>query len=76
LRFAIGVIDVKTPFVESPETVAGRLIRAAEIIGPQNVLGGTDCGFETFAMVDNIPYKIGLLKLEALTRGAELVSDL
>jgi 5-methyltetrahydropteroyltriglutamate--homocysteine methyltransferase len=76
LKIAVGVIDVKTPIVESPQTVAGRLMRVAEIIGAHNVLGGTDCGFETFAMVDNIPYKIGLLKLEALARGAELVSDL
>jgi len=75
LKFAIGVIDVKTPIVESPETVAGRLIRVAGIIGAKNVIGGTDCGFETFANVDNIPYKIGLLKLEALVRGAKLVSD-
>jgi 5-methyltetrahydropteroyltriglutamate--homocysteine methyltransferase len=76
LKFAVGVIDVKTPIVESPETVAGRLIKIVEIIGPQNVIGGTDCGFETFASVSNVPYKIGLLKLEALVRGAELVSNI
>jgi 5-methyltetrahydropteroyltriglutamate--homocysteine methyltransferase len=76
LKFAIGVIDVKTPIVESPETVAGRLIRVAEIIGLKNVIGGTDCGFETFAAVGNVPYKIGLLKLEALAIGAKLASDI
>ncbi|HYB93238.1 MAG TPA: hypothetical protein VED00_03755 [archaeon] len=76
LRFAVGVIDVKTPFVESPETIAVRLTKVAEIIGAQNVLGGTDCGFETFAMFNNIPYKIGLLKLESLVLGAKLAGDI
>jgi 5-methyltetrahydropteroyltriglutamate--homocysteine methyltransferase len=74
LKFAIGVIDVKTPIVESPETVAGRLARVAEIIGVKNVIGGTDCGFETFAAVGNMPYKVGLLKLEALANGARLAA--
>ncbi|HUI85645.1 MAG TPA: hypothetical protein VLY21_00625 [Nitrososphaerales archaeon] len=72
LRFAIGVLDVKTPFVESPETVALRLERGAQIIGAENVLGGSDCGFETFANFGNVPYKVGLLKLESMARGADL----
>ena len=74
LRFAVGVLDVKTPFVESPETVALRLEKAAQILGPENVLGGTDCGFETFANFGNVPYRVAQLKLEALANGAELAS--
>lgn len=74
LKFAIGVLDVKTPFVETPETVAVRLEKVAQVLGPENVLGGTDCGFETFANFGNVPYGVGQLKLEALVSGAELAS--
>jgi 5-methyltetrahydropteroyltriglutamate--homocysteine methyltransferase len=76
LKLAAGVIDVKTPIVESPETVALRLSSFAEVIGSENVIGGTDCGFETFASVGNIPYAIGLLKLDALVKGARLINDM
>ncbi len=76
LKYAVGVIDVKTPFLETPETVAARLERFASIsgIGPERILGGTDCGFQTFANFHNVPYSIGLQKLEALAKGAELAS--
>jgi 5-methyltetrahydropteroyltriglutamate--homocysteine methyltransferase len=77
LKYAVGVIDVKTPFLETPETVAARLHSFASIdgIGPDRILGGTDCGFQTFANFHNVPYAIGLQKLEALARGAEFASS-
>lgn len=75
LSIAAGVIDVKSPFVESPETVAIKLKSLAEIedIGPEKVLGGTDCGFETFSWQDNITYPVAVKKLKSLADGAELV---
>lgn len=77
LKLAAGVIDVKTPIVETPETVALRLERVATIdkIDPNDVLGGTDCGFETFANFGNITHRAGLQKLEALANGAALASE-
>ncbi len=77
LKYAVGVIDVKTPFLETPETVAARLDSFASIdgIGPDRILGGTDCGFQTFANFHNVPYAIGLQKLEALAKGAEFASS-
>lgn len=77
LKYAVGVIDVKTPFVETPETVAVRLERVAGIeqIGPERVLGGTDCGFETFVNFDNVTYAVGKQKLESLAKGARLASE-
>jgi 5-methyltetrahydropteroyltriglutamate--homocysteine methyltransferase len=76
LELAAGVIDVKTPIVETKETVASRLERLAGIdkINPNNLLGGTDCGFETFANFGNVTRAVGLLKLEALANGAALAS--
>jgi 5-methyltetrahydropteroyltriglutamate--homocysteine methyltransferase len=78
MRFAIGAIDVKTPIVETPETVAGRLERYASIdaIGPERVLGSTDCGFGTFGGFDNTTMKVGVQKLENLVKGAELATKL
>ena len=77
LKLAAGVIDVKTPIVETKQTVAGRLQRLADIdkINPDDILGGTDCGFETFASFGNVPYIVGLQKLEALAEGAALASE-
>jgi len=77
LRLAAGVIDVKTPIVETRQTVAARLERLARIekINPNDILGGTDCGFETFANMGNVPYVVGLQKLEALAEGAALASQ-
>jgi 5-methyltetrahydropteroyltriglutamate--homocysteine methyltransferase len=77
LRLAAGVIDVKTPIVETKETVAARLERLASIdkINPNDILGGTDCGFETFANFDNVTYQVGLQKLQALADGVALANQ-
>jgi 5-methyltetrahydropteroyltriglutamate--homocysteine methyltransferase len=76
LKFAVGVVDVKTPFVETPETIATRLERFGRIEGfdPKNLLGGTDCGFQTFLGFDNVTHEVALHKLESLGKGAALAS--
>jgi len=77
LKLAAGVIDVKTPIVETKETVAGRLERLAGEGGlePDDLLGGTDCGFETFASMGNVTREVGLQKLEALASGVALANE-
>ena len=40
-----GVISHATNIVEHPELVAERIVRLAKIVGRENVMGGTDCGF-------------------------------
>jgi 5-methyltetrahydropteroyltriglutamate--homocysteine methyltransferase len=70
-----GVIDTVTNTVEHPRLVAQRLERFANIVGKENVIGGTDCGFGTFVGFHNCDPKIAWLKLEALTQGASLASD-
>ncbi|MDG6933525.1 MAG: hypothetical protein JRN68_02390 [Nitrososphaerota archaeon] len=77
MKLAAGVIDVKSPIVESPETVAARLERLAKLdkLGPDRLLGGTDCGFETFASMGNVTYQVGLQKLKSLSEGAALLSE-
>jgi 5-methyltetrahydropteroyltriglutamate--homocysteine methyltransferase len=76
LRLAAGVIDVKTPIVETKETVAARLelLTRSGKIGPDSLLGGTDCGFETFANMGNVTKEVGLEKLQALGEGVALAN--
>jgi 5-methyltetrahydropteroyltriglutamate--homocysteine methyltransferase len=70
LGFVGGVIDVKTPIVESPETIQFRLDTLASIVGEANAWGGTDCGFETFAGMNGVTHPVALRKLRALAEGA------
>ena len=44
-----GVIDSTTNIIEHPEVVAQRLVRYANVVGRENVIAGTDCGFGTGA---------------------------
>ena len=74
MKFAVGVIDVKSPFVETPEAVSQKLHNVSDIddIGEERVLGGTDCGFETFSGMGGVPKNIALHKLKSLAEGAAL----
>ena len=69
-----GVIDVQTPRLEHPRVVAQRLLRFAEVVGREQVIAGTDCGFSTFAGWHNVPPSIAWAKLRALADGAEIAS--
>jgi 5-methyltetrahydropteroyltriglutamate--homocysteine methyltransferase len=70
LGFVGGVIDVKTPIVESADTVRLRLDTLASVVGETNAWGGTDCGFETFAGMNGVTHPVALRKLRALAEGA------
>lgn len=70
-----GVIDSTTNYIEHPEVVAQRLIRYAEVAGRERVIGGTDCGFATFAVMADIDPDIAWAKLAALAEGARLASE-
>ena len=70
-----GVISHSTPLVEHPELVAQRLLRFAKIVGRENVMGGSDCGFASFAAVEQeIHPSIVWAKFRSLAEGAELAS--
>ena len=69
-----GVIDSTTNYIEHPELVAQRLQRYAELVGPENVIGGTDCGLETFSGAGYVDGQIAWAKLRSLVEGAELAS--
>lgn len=70
-----GVLDSTTNFVEHPRLVAQRLQRFADIVGPDRVMAGTDCGFGTFAGFGAVDPDIVYAKFAAMAEGAALASQ-
>jgi 5-methyltetrahydropteroyltriglutamate--homocysteine methyltransferase len=69
-----GVISHATNVVEHPELIAERLARYAKLLGRENVLAGTDCGFAQGPFHRRVHPSIMWAKLEALAEGARLAS--
>ena len=69
-----GVISHATNVVEHPELIAQRLVRYAGVLGRENVIAGTDCGFAQGPFMRRVHPSIMWAKLEALSAGARLAS--
>ncbi|MDE1902219.1 MAG: cobalamin-independent methionine synthase II family protein [Alphaproteobacteria bacterium] len=69
-----GVISHATNVVEHPELIAERIVRLAKLIGREQVLAGTDCGFAQGPFYRRVHPEIMWAKLEALAAGARLAS--
>jgi 5-methyltetrahydropteroyltriglutamate--homocysteine methyltransferase len=69
-----GVISHSTNVVEHPELVAERLVRVAKLVGRENVMAGTDCGFAQSPHLRRVHPSIMWAKLEALAEGARIAS--
>jgi 5-methyltetrahydropteroyltriglutamate--homocysteine methyltransferase len=69
-----GVLSTTTNYVEHPQLVAERIERFAQIVGPQRVIAGTDCGFGTFAGFGPVEPDIAYMKLQSLVQGAQIAS--
>jgi 5-methyltetrahydropteroyltriglutamate--homocysteine methyltransferase len=69
-----GVISHATNVVEHPELVAERIVRYAKLLGRDNVIAGTDCGFAQGPFHRRVHPSIMWAKLEALAAGARLAS--
>jgi 5-methyltetrahydropteroyltriglutamate--homocysteine methyltransferase len=70
-----GVLSTTTNYVEHPLLVAERLGRFADLVGRERVIGGTDCGFGTFAGFGPVDPDIAYLKLRSLVEGAQIASE-
>jgi 5-methyltetrahydropteroyltriglutamate--homocysteine methyltransferase len=70
-----GVIDSVSNFIEHPELVAQRICNLARVVGRENVIAGTDCGFGTFAGISAVDPDIAWRKLGSLVEGAKIASD-
>ena len=60
--------------VEHPETVADRLLRYADVVGRENLMAGTDCGFGTSGAGDEVHPDVAWAKLKAMVEGARIAS--
>jgi 5-methyltetrahydropteroyltriglutamate--homocysteine methyltransferase len=69
-----GVLDSTTNIVEHPEVVADRLIRYAGVVGRDNVMAGTDCGFGTVAGMDVVVPSVTWAKFRSQAEGAKIAS--
>jgi 5-methyltetrahydropteroyltriglutamate--homocysteine methyltransferase len=69
-----GVISHATNIVEHPELVAERIVRLARLVGRENVIASTDCGFAQVTYFARVHPQIMWAKLEALVEGARLAS--
>lgn len=69
-----GVISHATNVVEHPELIAQRILRYAKLVGRENVIAGTDCGFAQGPFMRRVHPSIMWAKLEALAAGARLAT--
>ena len=72
---APGLISHSTNVVEHPELVAERIVRFANLVGRENVIASTDCGFAQEQFNRRVHPSVMWAKLEALAAGARLASD-
>jgi 5-methyltetrahydropteroyltriglutamate--homocysteine methyltransferase len=70
-----GVLDSTTNVVEHREVVAQRLMQYAQLVGRENVMAGTDCGFGTIAGMQIVVPTVVWAKFQAMAQGAELATQ-
>src|SRR3954452_3215162 len=69
-----GVIESKSNFIEHPELIAQRIGRYAKLVGRENVIAGSDCGFGTWVGQAAVDADVVWAKLAALSEGARLAT--
>jgi 5-methyltetrahydropteroyltriglutamate--homocysteine methyltransferase len=69
-----GVIESKSNFIEHPELIAQRIARYANLVGRENVIAGSDCGYGTWVGQAAVDPDVVWAKLAALAEGARIAS--
>jgi 5-methyltetrahydropteroyltriglutamate--homocysteine methyltransferase len=70
-----GVIESKSNFVEHPELIAQRLARYAHLVGRENVIAGSDCGYGTWVGQAAVDPDVVWAKLAAMAEGARIATE-
>jgi 5-methyltetrahydropteroyltriglutamate--homocysteine methyltransferase len=70
-----GVIDSTNNYIEHPDLVAQRIERYAQLVGRENVIAGTDCGFGTFVGSATVDPDIAWAKFRSMAEGAQLATE-
>ena len=68
------MIESKSNFIEHPELIAQRIERYARLVGAENVMAGSDCGFGTWVGQAAVDPDVTWAKLAALAEGAAIAS--
>jgi len=69
-----GVIESKSNFIEHPDLVAKRIARYANLVGRNNVIAGSDCGFGTWVGQAAVDSDVVWAKLATMAEGARLAT--
>ena len=69
-----GVVTHHTTTVEHPRLVADRIVNFARLVGRENVIAGTDCGFAQGETIQRVHPQVMWAKLESLAEGARIAS--
>ena len=69
-----GVIESKSNFIEHPELIAQRIGRYAHLVGRENVMAGSDCGFGTWVGQSAVDPDVVWAKMAAMAEGARIAS--
>jgi 5-methyltetrahydropteroyltriglutamate--homocysteine methyltransferase len=69
-----GVIESKSNFIEHPELIAQRIARYARLVGRENVIAGSDCGYGTWVGQAAVDPDVVWAKFSAMAEGARLAS--
>jgi 5-methyltetrahydropteroyltriglutamate--homocysteine methyltransferase len=63
----LGVLDLSTPEIEAPETIAARIRRALRHRKPEDIIVAPDCGLKY------LPRDAAYGKMKAMVEGARIV---
>lgn len=66
-KIMLGVLDLSSIIVETPETVAARMRKGLEFMSPDRLVPAPDCGMKY------LPREVAFGKLKAMVDGAEIV---
>jgi 5-methyltetrahydropteroyltriglutamate--homocysteine methyltransferase len=69
-----GVLESKSNFIEHPEVIAQRIARYADLVGRENVIAGSDCGYGTWVGQAAVDPDIVWAKFAAMAEGARIAS--
>jgi 5-methyltetrahydropteroyltriglutamate--homocysteine methyltransferase len=69
-----GVIESKSNFIEHPELIAQRIGRYARLVGRENVIAGSDCGYGTWVGQAAVDPDVVWAKFAAMAEGARIAS--
>ncbi|MGA1408040.1 MAG: cobalamin-independent methionine synthase II family protein, partial [Ilumatobacteraceae bacterium] len=66
-----GVIEPQSNYIEHPDLIAQRLAQWAEVVDPERLMAGVDCGFSVHVGIKNIDPDVVFAKLSSLAEGCE-----